>query len=436
MQLPHNAKSPPAAARVAMVDLTRPRRHTASGHRCNTVHCATVTIVVTLLVLNALVLTINANHVTTPAEPASVTASLPPLRVSPTTSSSALVLAALSPSAAANRAEQSAPQELPPTTTTLTPSSTSPDGGSGDVAVLTLHHHYHTSESYYDSVSRILSNSADSYRDQAQRWRQVLDRAGVSDRRTVVRRDTAAAGRRSGTVHLPLNRARRATDPQITDTEPVDAYALNLTCHRIHSFHNSQDTAITAVDLSCNGLADAAMLSFDHLPQVQHISLRGNNLTAFAARSIFGGNAAPALRSLDLSANRLSALTADTFRGLQSLERLQLAHNDIATVDRDALVALGALQLLDLSYNRLDRRAVPALQALTGLVALRVAFNPALGVALQEFVDSWSLKELDASGTGLCEVPAALAQSVHVLNVSHNHFEVSGNHIRDGPKCG
>jgi len=44
---------------------------------------------------------------------------------------------------------------------------------------------------------------------------------------------------------------------------------------------------------------------------------------------------------------------------------------------------------------------------------------------MQEFVASWSLKELDASGTGLCQVPAALAQSVRTLKLSDNWLKVS-----------
>jgi len=59
------------------------------------------------------------------------------------------------------------------------------------------------------------------------------------------------------------------------------------------------------------------------------------------------------------------------------------------------------------------------------LVSLSIAYNPEVGVAMQEFVASWSLKELDASGTGLCQVPAALAQSVRTLKLADNWLKVS-----------
>lgn len=203
-----------------------------------------------------------------------------------------------------------------------------------------------------------------------------------------------------------------------------DEYTLNLTCNQIHRFHNTYDTNITGVDLTCNGISDATLLSFDHLPTLRSLSLAGNNLTSFTDRNMFHSDS-KSVRLLDLSANRLSALNATNFARLGNIEWLRLAHNDIGTIAPDTFGALQSLQLLDLSYNRIDVRAVPALQAIPALVALSVAFNRQLGAALQEFVATWSLKELDASGTGLCHVPAALAQSVHTLNVSHNHFEVS-----------
>lgn len=276
-------------------------------------------------------------------------------------------------------------------------------------------------EYFYNIVSRNQRNMGIFSRDQNRRWRQVMGSDPIQ-RRSMMKRDIAAAATSTSdnNIRLPLNRSHR----EVRNVGNTDIYTINLTCHQIHRFHNSFDTNITEVDLSCNGIRDTTLLSFDHLPALRSLSLAGNNLTSFTDSSVFRNNLKN-FRTLDLASNRLAALNATNFARLRSIEHMRLSYNDIVTIAPDTFSALQSLQLLDLSHNRIDARAVPALQAIPGLVALSVAFNRQLGPALQEFVATWSLKELDASGTGLCKVPAALAQSVHALNVSHNNFEVS-----------
>jgi len=113
---------------------------------------------------------------------------------------------------------------------------------------------------------------------------------------------------------------------------------------------------------------------------------------------------------------------------LVELQTLILSHNNISDIDYETFLALPNLQHLDLSHNRLSGSAIRALQGIPDLVSLSIAYNPEVGVAMQEFVASWSLKELDASGTGLCQVPAALAQSVRTLKLADNWLKVSQNH--------
>lgn len=130
------------------------------------------------------------------------------------------------------------------------------------------------------------------------------------------------------------------------------------------------------------------------------------------------------LRVLNLAHNKLQRITRATFATSPHLEILSLAENLVSEIGNDTFAHLGSLQYLDLSDNLLDASSVRALQGIPDLIGLSLARNRRLGDALQGFVASWSLKELDLSATGLCEIPAALAQSVRTLNLAHNHFQV------------
>lgn len=136
------------------------------------------------------------------------------------------------------------------------------------------------------------------------------------------------------------------------------------------------------------------------------------------------------LKHLNLAYNELGSIYRETFYNLLSLNTLLLSHNNISDIDYETFLALPNLQYLDLSFNGLKGKSIRALQGITGLVALNIAFNPEIGPYMQEFVASWSLKELDASGTGLCQIPAALAQSVRSLKLTHNWLKVSEENIR------
>lgn len=199
--------------------------------------------------------------------------------------------------------------------------------------------------------------------------------------------------------------------------------SVNLSCHEMKRFHPEIIPSNTTrhLDLSCNRFSTADQLFLKDLIHLEALDLSHNHLQ-YIGSNLF--NDTTNLTHLTLTDNQLQAISRTDFEKLRHLESLRLGHNELAHVAPDTFGDLVNLQLLDLSYNAIDAGSVRALQGIPALRSLSVAFNTNLGWALQEFVASWSLKELDASGTGLCAIPAALAQSVHTLNVSHNYFEV------------
>ncbi|XP_041447666.1 uncharacterized protein LOC111066882 [Drosophila obscura] len=225
------------------------------------------------------------------------------------------------------------------------------------------------------------------------------------------------------------------------------ANRLNLTNRGLRQYNSSSGQwkgdlqVITSMDLSNNRLS---RLSIDHFQQLRQLDVSNNSLSGIPLSladtsptlplvtldlscnqfsrlsSNFFVQRLPQLRHLNLAHNRLGNVSRETFYNLLELQTLLLSHNNISDIDYETFLALPNLQHLDLSQNRLSGSAIRALQGIPDLVSLSIAHNPLVGAAMQEFVASWSLKELDASGTGLCQVPAALAQSVRTLKLSDN----------------
>ena len=224
------------------------------------------------------------------------------------------------------------------------------------------------------------------------------------------------------------------------------ASLLNLTRQGLSVYDSQQNyqgqfELVNRLDLSHNQLSSLQLQNFTQLQQLDAcnntltvlpavsstlitLDLSGNRLSQLSGS--FFAQRMPQLKQLNLAHNQLGGtISRRAFYNLISLETLLLSWNNITDIDYETFLALPNLQHLDLSHNQLSGSAIRALQGIPDLVSLSIAHNPEVGAAMQEFVASWSLKELDASGTGLCQVPAALAQSVRTLKLSHNWLQVS-----------
>lgn len=196
---------------------------------------------------------------------------------------------------------------------------------------------------------------------------------------------------------------------------------LNVSENQLVSFNGKHLPILKFLDLSCNNIANSTQIQINELSELEHFDLSGNQLNIIQ-RNVFEKSIK--LKVVNLSYNRLNSINKDTFRDLVNIEGLDLSYNQITFIDNDSFSHLIKLQYLDLSHNRIDAITLRAVQGIPNMIKLSIAFNTKLGDALQGFISSWSLKELDMSGTGLCEIPNALAQSIHTLNVSNNNFAV------------
>ncbi|XP_036324505.1 uncharacterized protein LOC118737831 [Rhagoletis pomonella] len=212
---------------------------------------------------------------------------------------------------------------------------------------------------------------------------------------------------------IPLNGKGGATSTIIT---------LDLSQNLIAQTPAIQSASLRELHLSGNQITQLAHLNLSMLSALETLDLSCNRIaeleTAFFPQRMHN------LKHLNLAYNRIGTIYRETFYNLLSLNTLLLSHNNIVDIDYETFLALPNLQYLDLSYNQLRGEAIRALQGIPDLVRLSIAYNPEVGAAMQEFVASWSLKELDASGTGLCQIPAALAQSVRTLKLTDNWLKI------------
>lgn len=196
---------------------------------------------------------------------------------------------------------------------------------------------------------------------------------------------------------------------------------LNLEQNELTSFKSDYMKNINVLNLAGNNFSDPNEIELEYLVNLERIDLSCNEFQDLHY-SLF--QKTTNVIEVNISYNRLTRVQKNYFYNLINIEVLLLAHNNISEIDNDTFAYLPNLQFLDLSHNRIDATSIRSLQGIPDLIGLSLAYNPELGDALQGFVASWSLKELDISGTGLCQIPVALAQSVHTLNVSDNHFQV------------
>lgn len=197
---------------------------------------------------------------------------------------------------------------------------------------------------------------------------------------------------------------------------------LSVSENQLVSFNGQHLSSLKFLDLSCNNIVNSSQIQMSELSELEYMDLSGNQLNVIQ-RHVFEKSIK--LNVINLSYNRLKSINMDIFRDLVNIEGLDLSYNQITFIETDSFSHLLKLQYLDLSYNLIDASSLRAVQEIPNLIKLSIAFNTKLGDALQGFISSWSLKELDMSGIGLCEIPNALAQSVHTLNISNNNFAVT-----------
>ncbi|XP_034253375.1 toll-like receptor Tollo [Thrips palmi] len=119
---------------------------------------------------------------------------------------------------------------------------------------------------------------------------------------------------------------------------------------RVESFHFSGLYVLHQLYVDHNHLQEVNPKAFENCSNMQDLSMAGNNLTEVPA----GLGHLHFLKTLDLGENRITAVSNESFHGLDQLYGLRLIDNRIRLLPKDAFSALPSLQILNVADNRIE----------------------------------------------------------------------------------
>ncbi|KAG5898568.1 hypothetical protein JTB14_016583 [Gonioctena quinquepunctata] len=178
-------------------------------------------------------------------------------------------------------------------------------------------------------------------------------------------------------------------------------------------------SALQSLDLSRNALKRIEQEPFRTLKALETLNLSANSLNNINKSGFLGLNN---LKYLDLSKNNLTSLSEDVLSVLPTLQHLNLSNNGLEILHEACFARLILLQQLDVSWNRLSRVAPGSLE-LPSLTRLLLTGNTQLGESRDAAVlvgSGRKLQTVDASRTGLKQVPATLTHSIRTVRLAGN----------------
>ncbi|CAK1598837.1 unnamed protein product [Parnassius mnemosyne] len=202
----------------------------------------------------------------------------------------------------------------------------------------------------------------------------------------------------------------------------LDTHLISLRNNNIIRLQiNIMPYNLREIDLSLNKIRFVTKGDLNKYLNLRRLILSNNCISSIFQNSFTG---LTKLEYLDLSHNNLSTLT-NVFTPLKNLQLLNLSRNNIEFIHENCFNNW-LLQHLDVSHNNLKKIAPGALQLLPNLARLLLTDNPHLGMTqldTQLLVGiGRRLQQIDASRTGLYQVPEAFTHSVRFLSLIGNNI--------------
>lgn len=168
---------------------------------------------------------------------------------------------------------------------------------------------------------------------------------------------------------------------------------LQLRSNRLTSIHPSLFqlcSGVTQVDLRQNLIHSVDEAAFRSMTQLMNLTLSDNKLRSVPAalRNL------PTLEELDLSANRIRALTCEDFANLTRLRSLSLHANSISALPDCLFEDLTQLQVLKLQNNSISKLSRTFRLSLQNLRELRLNSNKLVSIGGGDFSGLQALQSL------------------------------------------
>lgn len=203
--------------------------------------------------------------------------------------------------------------------------------------------------------------------------------------------------------------------------------ALNLHGNNIQviqpSFFFWVSNSLDELNLSNNKISEITDETFGYLPQLGELDLSHNEIKE---AQVGHYSFMQRMRSLNLSFNKLKYIPEDVFLGLINVEFISLAHNEIWDIPTLVFRAVNpTIQHIQINSNFLSKIPQFAFSCLR-LVRLEVHCNQIWQVDYSTFAHSKHLEYIDFSHNKLSDLPSRLfitTGKVQTLRLSYNSFE-------------
>uniref|UniRef100_A0A1A9UF73 LRRNT domain-containing protein n=1 Tax=Glossina austeni TaxID=7395 RepID=A0A1A9UF73_GLOAU len=212
--------------------------------------------------------------------------------------------------------------------------------------------------------------------------------------------------------------------------------ALNIVCHpqqRAVAFCPSKCQCLGGDANSRAYCIDAALedVPIQLNPETKYINLTLNKIRNIEFTLPFYMK----LEVLDLSRNIIETLGSKNFEYQIEMRTLNLSHNSVSSLQKDAFRGLSNLLVLDLSFNRIEVVHPSAMADLTSLIEMDLTNNNVVSLEENTFHNLMSLEILIFKNNQLLDVPASNLQHLHAiksLDVSENLVEYVRNDSFEG----
>ena len=211
----------------------------------------------------------------------------------------------------------------------------------------------------------------------------------------------------------------------VTDAHLADIFILNLSGSSIATLQGGDFAGLTALgflNLNNNSLMELPMGVFAGLTDLLSLNLHNNNLMELSA-DVFSG--LPNLQILKLGDNKLTStvLPAGVFSELPALKTLSLEGNGLTALPEDVFAGLPALKTLSLEGNGLTALPEDVFAGLPDLHYLYLQNNSLTVLPAGVFSELPALKTLSLEGNGLTALPEGVfagLTDLHYLYLQNN----------------
>lgn len=170
------------------------------------------------------------------------------------------------------------------------------------------------------------------------------------------------------------------------------------------------------------GAVRCQFIGAHEIANIEYLQIIGKDISSLKAGDFEGLDG---LRMLDLEGNRLEMLHPSALSGLKNLENFVLARNRIASLG-DALAALPRLKSVDLSANKLSSISPDAFSGNPKLKSVFLSDNQISKLPEGIFQNNHSLQVIDLSKNRLRQVPSSFTpekSALQSLDLSRNLIE-------------